>query len=208
MPRSNKAPVTHIRITDQPTERADAARNRQVLLVTATEILATDGLDGLTMDRLAKEAGVGVGTVYRRFGDQAGLVNALMDQRERDFQADFLSGPPPLGPGAPAADRIRAFLHAYLDRLEVEHDLRLWGESKSPTGGYRVGAYQAARAHLRSLLRSAGVTVETDYLADALLSLIRAALFVHLRQDQGMSLEQMKAGTDALLDGILCSAGD
>lgn len=208
MPAPDEAPVTHIRITDEPTERADAARNRKVLLTTATKILATDGLEGLTMDRLAKEAGVGVGTVYRRFGDQAGLVNALMDDRERDFQAAFLSGPPPLGPGAPPADRLRAFLHAYLDRLEVEHGLRLWGETKSPTGGYRVGAYLAVRAHLRVLLRAAGVPGDTDYLADALLALTRAALFVHQRQEQDMSLEQVKAGADDVLNGILCSAGD
>jgi AcrR family transcriptional regulator len=53
------------------------------------------------MDAVAAEAGVGKGTLFRRFGDRAGLAVALLDERERDLQAAVLSGPPPLGPGAP-----------------------------------------------------------------------------------------------------------
>ncbi len=50
----------------EPAERADAARNRRLLLATAREMLAADGADKLTMDGLAERAGLGKGTVFRR----------------------------------------------------------------------------------------------------------------------------------------------
>src|SRR2546429_5783013 len=61
-----------------PAERADAARNRRKILAAAPPVLARDGGDSLALDVVAREAGVGVGTVYRRFGSRAGLVSALL----------------------------------------------------------------------------------------------------------------------------------
>ena len=51
-------------------ERADAARNRAHLLAMARQMLAEQGADKLTMDALAKRAGLGKGTVFRRFGSR------------------------------------------------------------------------------------------------------------------------------------------
>ena len=53
------------------------------------------------MDQVAAAAGVGKGTLFRRFGDKSGLAAALLDARERVLQEAVLFGPPPLGPGAP-----------------------------------------------------------------------------------------------------------
>src|ERR1700734_451017 len=90
------------------TERADAVRNRRHLLATARDMLADEGADTLTMDALAQRAGLGKGTVFRRFGTRAGIFQALLDDDERAFQQQVLSGPPPLGPGAPPLDRLTA----------------------------------------------------------------------------------------------------
>ena len=76
-----------------PAERADAARNRRLLLVTAREIIAGQGAGQLTMDGLAERAGLGKGTVFRRFGTRAGIFAALLDDDERDFQQQVLAGP-------------------------------------------------------------------------------------------------------------------
>ena len=84
-------------------ERADAVRNRRHLLATARDMLADEGADTLTMDALAQRAGLGKGTVFRRFGTRAGIFQALLDDDERTFQEQVLSGPPPLGPGAPGS---------------------------------------------------------------------------------------------------------
>src|ERR1700716_1717435 len=91
------------------TERADAVRNRAHLLATAREMLAGQGADRLTMDALAERAALGKGTVFRRFGSRAGIFQALLDDDERAFQLQVLSGPPPLGPGAGAVERLVAY---------------------------------------------------------------------------------------------------
>ena len=92
-----------------PAERADAARNRLHLLTTARQMLAEQGLDRLTMDGLAERAGLGKGTVFRRFGTRAGIFQALLDDDEKTFQQQVLSGPPPLGPGADPLERLIAY---------------------------------------------------------------------------------------------------
>ncbi|MRT44956.1 helix-turn-helix transcriptional regulator, partial [Xylella fastidiosa subsp. multiplex] len=86
---------------DEPCLRADAARNRARLLEAATRLIAEHGVAAVTMEGVAAAAQVGKGTVFRRFGDRTGLLMALLDHSARTLQADFMGGPPPLGPGAP-----------------------------------------------------------------------------------------------------------
>ncbi len=64
--------------------RADAIRNRQKLLDAASELFATRGLD-ITLDDVAAHAGVGVGTVYRRFKDKRELIDGVFEQRFEDI---------------------------------------------------------------------------------------------------------------------------
>ncbi|MGI9097636.1 MAG: TetR/AcrR family transcriptional regulator [Solirubrobacteraceae bacterium] len=60
--------------------RRDAERNRQRILAAAHEAFAEDGL-AVTLDEIARRAGVGVGTVYRRFPDKEQLIDALFEER-------------------------------------------------------------------------------------------------------------------------------
>jgi AcrR family transcriptional regulator len=60
--------------------RKDAERNRQRILEAAAEVFTDRGLEA-TLDDVARHAGVGVGTVYRRFPDKASLADALFDER-------------------------------------------------------------------------------------------------------------------------------
>ena len=118
-------------------ERADASRNRRVLLATAREMLAEQGADKLTMDGLAERARLGKGTVFRRFGTRAGIFQALLDDDERDFQQRVLSGPPPLGPGAAPLDRLIAYGRARIDFLIRHREIAraaLDGKGPVPAG--------------------------------------------------------------------------
>ncbi|HEV7883468.1 MAG TPA: helix-turn-helix domain-containing protein [Solirubrobacteraceae bacterium] len=65
--------------TDRPLRR-DAERNRQRIIEAAREAFAEDGL-AVTLDEIARRAGVGVGTVYRRFADKEQLIDALFEER-------------------------------------------------------------------------------------------------------------------------------
>src|ERR1700728_5474254 len=80
-------------------------------------MLAEQGPDKLTMDGLAERAGLGKGTVFRRFGTRAGIFAALLDDDERAFQQQVLAGPPPLGPGAAPLDRLIAYGRARVSFL-------------------------------------------------------------------------------------------
>ena len=132
-------------------ERADAARNRVHLLATARQMLAEQGPEKLTMDALADRAGLGKGTVFRRFGTRAGIFAALLDDDERVFQEQVLAGPPPLGPGAAPLDRLiaygrarTAFLIAHCDIARAAID----GHQPVPTGSQTP----MSQVHIRILL--------------------------------------------------------
>src|SRR5215471_20158639 len=132
-------------------ERADAARNRRLLLATAREMIAAQGADRLTMDGLADRAGLGKGTVFRRFGTRAGIFQALLDDDEREFQEQVLSGPPPLGPGALPLDRLIAYGRARIDFLIRHREIAraaLDGRQRVPAGSQSP----MSRAHIRFLL--------------------------------------------------------
>ncbi len=124
-----------------PTERADAARNRRLLLATARATLAEQGPDRLTMDGLAEQAGVGKGTVFRRFGTRAGIFQALLDDDEREFQ-QVLAGPP-------RSARAPRLLHASLPTGGPEPSS--WsGTARSPERRWMGGerARRMADAHV------------------------------------------------------------
>jgi len=179
-------------------ERADAARNRRKILAAAAELLATRGVESLTMDEVAAAAGVGVGTVYRRFADRGVLAQALLDDQEREFQAAFLTGPPPLGPGAPPAERLRAFVHAFVDRLETQAAVLVVAETATPAARLVSGAYALHRMHVAGLLEQLRPEDDAWFLADAVLAPLAAEQFQHQRAT-GMSVERIKAGFDQLL---------
>ncbi|MFF8959194.1 TetR/AcrR family transcriptional regulator [Streptomyces sp. NPDC014894] len=183
--------------------RADAAHNRRKILEAAARIVADEGPEALTMNAVARASGTGVGTVYRRFGDVGALFSALLDERERQFQEAFLSGPPPLGPGAPPEERLRAFLHALVDRVVEQRELLLAGENASPVGRYRHHAHLAGHTHVTMLVRGLRPGADAPLLASLLLAPFAPSLITHLTRERGRGPEQIKDGLDALLTGLL-----
>ncbi|MGI5254838.1 TetR/AcrR family transcriptional regulator [Actinacidiphila glaucinigra] len=183
-----------------PPERADAARNRQRILDAATQLLSEHGPEAVTMNSVAQVAGIGVGTVYRRFGDLTQLLLALVDHRERQFQQTFLSGPTPLGPGAPPGDRLRAFFHALTDHVAEHQTVMLAAESVSPLARYTTGPYLAWHLHVSMLVRQIRPDANTAVLADLLLSFSSPSLIRHLTATRGITPEVIKTSIDQLLE--------
>src|SRR5689334_2538928 len=118
-------------------------------------MLAADGADKVTMDGLAERAGLGKGTVFRRFGTRAGIFKALLDADEHRFQEQVLSGPPPLGPGADPVARLVAYGRARIAFL-VDHQAvaRAALDNNQPVP---VGEVSFSRPHIRMLLGHADV---------------------------------------------------
>ena len=184
-----------------PCLRADAARNRARLLEAAARLVAERGADCLTMDAVAAEANVGKGTVFRRFGDRTGLLSALLDHSERKFQAAFLSGPPPLGPGAPPVERLRAFGLAMLRRTSEELELQLAAE---PAADRRFTAppRRVLRHHVTLLLREAVPDADSELLAHTLMAPLDPALVHHLTRQCGMPLSRLEEAWVDLVDRV------
>src|SRR4051812_27601191 len=184
---------------EPPRERADAARNRQRILVAAGELVSQSGIDDVSMEDVAKAACVGTGTLYRRFGDRAGLAFALLDEQTRDFQNALIAGPPPLGPGAPAHERLRAFGAGYLELLENHADLMV-AAAPSPKDGEAVYALYAT--HLAILLREAAPLLDPQFTAEALLATFAPAHHLRVRHGLGWPVERLRSGWYGLVDAI------
>ena len=171
-------------------ERSDAARNRERLLDAARQLIGECGVDALTMDRLAERAGVGKGTVFRRFGSRTGLMLTLLSDSEAAFQARFMFGPPPLGPGAPGVDRLIAFGSARIEYVLEQGDLVRAAES-SVQSRYEVPAALLWQRHVEVLLRDEGMEADPVLMAMTLISTLDPDRLLHAVRVQGMAPERL-----------------
>jgi AcrR family transcriptional regulator len=180
-------------IQDEVPLRADAARNRDKVLAAAERLFAEHGPDCVSMDAVAAEAGVGKGTLFRGFGDRAGLVLALLTEHERRLQEDIIRGPAPLGPGAPAIERLIAFgerLFAHFSK----HGRLIAAAETSDSVRYRSAPFTVYRTHVQMLVQEAAPDADWEYLADALLAALRADHVAYLQDIRGMSEERLAVG--------------
>ncbi|MEV0384764.1 helix-turn-helix domain-containing protein [Nonomuraea sp. NPDC050643] len=173
-------------------ERADAARNRARILEAAALLFAERPPQDVTMDDIARKAGVGRGTLYRRYPDRASIAVALLDEHERALQERLIRGDPPLGPGAPPAERLAAF-YAAMVRLLEDHSHLVLG-SEVGRSRFETGAYGFWRAHVRALLVAARVS-GPDALVDVLLAPLAPEVYGYQRSVLGLTPGQI---TDAL----------
>lgn len=185
---------------EQQRERSDAARNRDALMCAAQSLVDSCGVESVTMDAVAEAAGVGKGTVFRRFGSRAGLMAALLDESERAWQGLVISGPPPLGPGAPPLDRLLAFGRSRLVSNLERADL-LIAASGANTRSY--AAYSFTATHVRYLLGEIGVHGDIALLATALLAPLEIPILRQQIDIERMDVERILAGWEDLVDRVI-----
>ena len=173
-------------------ERRDAARNRERLLAAARELIADCGAEGLTMDRLAEHAGVGKGTVFRRFGSRAGLMLTLLSESEADFQSRFMFGPPPLGPGAAGLERLIALGAERISYVMEFGDLVLAAEHAS-RGRFEAPAAVLWHRHIEILLREEGFRPDPWLMAGSLAATLDPERLLSLVKVHGISPDRLAA---------------
>lgn len=186
-------------------ERADAARNRRLLLAAAKSLIEAHGAAAVTMDAVARAAGVGKGTVFRRFGNRTGLMHALLDHSESDLQQAMLSGPEPLGPGGDPLDRLIAYGRARL-KMTVDHlDILLEANADDPDRlSHPVGAMSTQ--HVKILLRQLGFSSGVDVLAYAVQAPIDAITVRHLVAVVGLTPAQIADDWERMVRGLASTA--
>lgn len=187
-------------------QREAAARSESAIVEAARRLLRTAPAADVDVRDIARAAGVGVGTVYRRFGDKAGLLAAVVGDDERALQDSVLSGSAPLGPGAPPSDRLRAFLSALAELTDENLNVLLAIDIASG-GRLRVGAYAAWRLHVASLLQELEVREsEAEWLADVLLAPLAADLYALHTRERGMTRKMIVSRLTGLADAVAPSA--
>jgi AcrR family transcriptional regulator len=191
-------------VVGAPGERADAARNRDRIICAAARLFAEQDPNCVSMDAIAAAAGVGKGTLFRRFGDRAGLMRALLDESETAFQDAVIRGAPPLGPGASAIERLVAFAGARFELLE-QHGPMLAAAEASERGDARfdLPVYVFYRSHILMLVREADAACDADYLTEVLLAPLAATQYMYERRARGMSVERITAGYEFLVRRLL-----
>ena len=199
-------PVMHqLPLADAPApERSDAARNREALLRAAQDLVDHCGTDGVTMEAVAARAGVGKGTVFRRFGSREGLMAALLNRSETEWQGKVISGPPPLGPGVPPLERLLAFGHSRMD-INLLHARLIEAAGRAGTRSYAAESFAAM--HMRYLMEQIGVRGDIAFLAAALLAPLETIILVQQTEREQIPLERIRAGWDDLVRRVVFDDG-
>ena len=178
-------------LLDQPPrERSDAARNREALLAAAARLVENCGVDAVTMDNVAAEAGVGKGTVFRRFDSREGLMASLLNRSETEWQGLVIQGPPPLGPGAPPMDRLLAFGHSRME-VNLQHAELIRAAGRAGERSYAAVSFAAM--HVRYLLSQLHVRGDLPLLATALMAPLEAPILDQVVLD-GIPVDRVYEG--------------
>ena len=185
-------------------ERADAARNRTRILAAAGRLFAQRGASCVSMEEIADAAGVGKGTLFRRFGSRAALALAVLSDWESAFQEGLIRGEPPLGPGAPPAERLIAFGEARLDLMAAHAEIL--GAAEAGPARFSSPPFDVHRLHVTLLLREADPGCDAEYLAEGLLAALGVDLYLYLREAREMPMERLKAGWGELVRGLIPEA--
>ncbi len=156
-------------------ERADAARNRRAILDAAETLISRHGATHVSIDQIAAAAGVGKGTVFHRFGSREGLLRELLFERAFSLRDAVAAGPPPLGPGAPAPERLRAYFDA-MTKLVVDNVGIVVAYDQATTNRAREELHSFWYAHIGGLLKTVRPDMDSDAVAHVLLSMLSGSV--------------------------------
>ncbi|MFH8558338.1 TetR/AcrR family transcriptional regulator [Streptomyces celluloflavus] len=186
--------------------RKDAARNREAVLAAADALFARrESPADITMADVASAAGVGKGTLFRAFGDRAGLLRALYEARLEPVRQAVEAGPAPPGPTTPPQDRVPALLDAVLCFKLDNRRLALALEESGSGSPYRAEHYERWHGLLQAVLEQIPGLTDSHFTAHALLAATRADLVEHLAGEERIPREQMRAQFANFVTRVLAS---
>jgi len=184
-------------ILNEKSQRADAVRNRQRLIDTARRLFEAEGVEAVSMSALAKEAGVGKGTLYRHFSDKASVCHAVLDDAMRLFQTQTLGY---LSLERPALDKLRWFIRRAVqytaDHLDLLREAALSGETSS----LEHPAHIWWRQTIYGLLAQTAYAGDIDYLTDMIYIMLDVRAIRYQMRARGYSVTYISNGLIETLD--------
>jgi len=191
-------------IHDSRPSRADAVKNRELLLRAASRLFAMHGIDEVTMSAVAEEAGVGKGTLYRHFANKTELCLALLDHQQRELQANTLSQ---LRQDLPPVEKLLWFLENTLSFVVKNLGLMPIGMPGQGLPTLNHAAHLWWRQTIRGLLSQCHLTqIDLDYATDTLYVMLDPNVVDYQVRVRGLQQDQLWAGLRALLACITCTA--
>ncbi|MFB8395243.1 TetR/AcrR family transcriptional regulator [Streptomyces yangpuensis] len=184
------------------TERADAQRNREAVLAAADALFAASSSPhSVSMDDIAAAAGVGKGTLFRRFGDRAGLIAAVITSRLEPLRRAV--GEVQEQTGSDPRQQVLDLLDTALKFKTENRNLMSAAEDAGISSPYRAGHYGWWHETLRAALDRVPGVHEPDFTAHALLAAIRADLVTHLIDERQMSPDGLRSALAAHVADVL-----
>ena len=189
--------------------RSDAVENRRRILEVARGEFAKGGVDGTSMHRIGRAAGVGQGTLYRHFEHKGALCSALLSEETEAFVGEMRRRTEGRGP---ALGRLKWFL-GWVARFNEENGPLLGAIQDASSGGRRVKLYgnpfyERLRNTVVELLDEAvgggeiSPELDVECLADMFLAALNIDLYLYQRHQLGMGRERIMGALRSMLDGL------
>lgn len=173
----------------QPPTRADALKNRALILETASHLFAKKGVNGVTMSDIAEAAEIGKGTLYRHFENKTQLCQALLDHDQRHLQERSLEY---MRTNGNALDNLGWFLVEVALFVDRNSELLCVGNNHSIA--LEHPAHWWWRQTIRGLLGQLNLSGDLDYMTDLLYVMLDVRSIYFQRQTQGYSIARITDG--------------
>lgn len=195
----------------QRSERKDAASNRELILDTASQLFEEHGIDSVSMHQIAKSAGVGQGTLYRRYSSKAELCLDLLTDRFSKFTKDLQSHPAS-DASQPVRVRLAGFLSSWIDFMASELK---WFNAIKPDNWcvddeinvFDSEPFKFVIGSLKLLLNDAVASgeirpMDAEFAAFQIATSMSPIALIYFTQERGQSLEQLKEQYLQYYDGL------
>ncbi len=182
-------------------ERRDAVENRQLILQTAHQLFREYGVQPVSMHQIAKTAGIGQATLYRKYAHKGDLcLDMLHEYGDKliDEIGDYLKR----SEEKPAWERLSGILDFWIDAIEDKAELLLETEAKMNCADDRGNffhspMYRFSRSKISELLAeiAAGGTeqpFDSDLAAHAIICSMSPIGYFQIKKERGYSREQIK----------------
>lgn len=180
--------------------RADAVKNRALLLQTARRLFREIGVADVTMSAIAQEAQVGKGTLYRHFADKSELCVALLDEDQRDLQErTFLR----LQTDGNPRDKLHWFLEEVVMFIEANFALLCEASSHASVSMLAHPAHAWWRQTISALMGQCGFRGDLSYASDVLYVLLDVQTLQFQRNTLGYDVARIIHGLRSTADRLL-----
>jgi AcrR family transcriptional regulator len=181
-------------------ERKDAIEYRRIILQKAQLLFTEYGVDGVTMHQIAKSAGIGQGTLYRRYAHKGELCQDLMKESSQHL-CDAIQSCLDHNKHLPVKERLAMALEICLDFIEKHYDWLI--SIQAPTCEARLSLiYQSPlycfmhnvfnKLLIEAAPSSNEISEDAAFKADTMLAFMNPGLYLFMRRERGYSKDEIK----------------